>query len=212
MAKKRQSKGADVNLDSFLDIMTCLVGVLVLILILTGIDASQVRVLIPTPIEHNPKMRAIYIECRNDQLFFVPVRELREMTTAALDEVAEEAGGDMEEMLRLLHEKTVGNEEYSVDISYALVGQFVVHPVEGREGYPLENATAETEKDWFGRILTTLDPETEMISFLVRDDSFKVYKRARYIAWKLEVEVGYDLFAGNDVIKFGLGGSAPVAQ
>ena len=36
-----KSKGPSINLDSFLDILTCLQGVLILVIISTGIDAAQ---------------------------------------------------------------------------------------------------------------------------------------------------------------------------
>ena len=49
MGKKKKAEEASISMDSFLDILTCLVGVLMLIIILTSIDASQTKVLIPTP-------------------------------------------------------------------------------------------------------------------------------------------------------------------
>jgi hypothetical protein len=58
-----RSKGTHlINLDSFLDILTCLQGVLILVIISTGIDAAQTKVLIPTPIERRsaPKSRSIW--------------------------------------------------------------------------------------------------------------------------------------------------------
>lgn len=210
MAKQQQD--ASINLDSFLDIMTCLVGVLVLILILTGIDAGQIKVLIPTPMEHESDKRQMYFECRDGELFLIPVRDLRDMTVRALDEIAVEAEGDMEEMLRLLHKKEVGNEAYRVDLSFALLGQFAVSLVEGTKGYRLMSLESERGTGWFWNILKDLDPETEMVSFLVRDDSFGVFKRARHVAWKWDIEVAYNLLDVDDVIKFGLGGSAPLAQ
>jgi hypothetical protein len=51
-----------------------------------------------------------------------------------------------------------------------------------------------------------------MLSFLVRDDSYGVFKRARHLAWKWEVEVSYDLLDLQDIVKFGLGGAVPMAQ
>jgi hypothetical protein len=48
---KKKDHGNAVNLDSFLDILTCLQGVLMLVIISTGIDAAQTKVLMPTPIE-----------------------------------------------------------------------------------------------------------------------------------------------------------------
>ncbi len=85
MAKAR--RGASVNLDSFLDIMTCMLGVLILIILLTGLDASQIKVLIPTPLEMRSDKRSIFIECRDDQLFLLPAAELRDMAESAMKDL-----------------------------------------------------------------------------------------------------------------------------
>ncbi len=69
----KKSRGDAVNLDSFLDIMTCLVGVLVLIIILTGVDASQIKMLVPTPMRTETDKRPVFVECRHNQLFPIPV-------------------------------------------------------------------------------------------------------------------------------------------
>jgi hypothetical protein len=206
------AKGASVNLDSFLDIMTCLVGCLVLILILTSIDAGQIKVLINTPIEKKTDKRPIYIECRNNELFRVPVADLTRETNETLGKIADEAGGDRIEMLRLLQQTPVENETYTVDLSYALIGQFALAAKPGMKGYALKHANQEKRSDWLGQIITRMDKEKEMLSFLVRDDSYNVFKHARAVAWKEEVVVSYELLDVDEVIKFGLGGTMPMGQ
>jgi hypothetical protein len=195
--------------------MTCLVGVLILILILTSIDASQIKVLIPTPMEHETDKKPVFIECRNDELFLVPVAELRGLTKEALADGAAQArseGMNEAEMLQLLKTLEVGTENYRVDLNFALLGQLAISPLEGTKGYVFEDIQKETSAQWYGQVLSNLDKETEMLSFLVRDDSFGVFKRARHLAWQLKVEVAYHLLDVNDLIKFGLGGSVPMAQ
>ena len=62
MGKKK--RGQAVVLDSFLDLMTCMLGVLMLIILLTGVDAAQIKVLIPTPIAHSTDKKPVFVECR----------------------------------------------------------------------------------------------------------------------------------------------------
>lgn len=64
MGRKKKKTGDAVNLDSFLDILSCLVGVLILIIILTSIDASQTKILIPTPMAQKTDKKMLFIECR----------------------------------------------------------------------------------------------------------------------------------------------------
>lgn len=210
MAKRE--RGAPITLDSFMDLMTCLAGCLIFIIMLTGMDVTQIKVLIPTPMEHATDKDPVFIECRHDQMFLVPVGELRQMTREALNGIGQQAKGDSVQMLRLLSESEVKTDTYRVDLSYTLLGQFAIIPLGETQGYVLKDIGTERPTDWFGRILTGMNREREMISFLVRDDSYAVFKRARALAWSERVEVAYELLDVDDLIKFGLGGSVPLAQ
>jgi hypothetical protein len=208
----RKSRAPSVVLDSFLDIMTCMLGVLMLIILMTGIDASQIRVLIPTPMEHASNRRPIFIECRNNELFQVPVTELRKLADEKLKAIAAEAKGDTAVMLQKLAAVSAETDAYKVDLTYALLGQFAIVPVPAAKGYRLVDAGKEKATDWFGRILTAMNMEKDMLTFLVRDDSYEVFKRARALAWHQKVEVSYELLDVQAPIKFGLGGSRSLAQ
>lgn len=210
----KKTKGASVNLDSFLDIMCCLVGVLVFIILLTGIDAAQIKVLIPTPMERDDLSKTpVFIECRNNQLYKVDYKELLGMAEKALEEIAVEAKGDTAEMLRLLSTRKLESKQYSFDLTYALLGQVALMPLpDGPAGYSLKVASDEKAGDWFGRILGALDLENEMLTFIVRDDSFAVFKKARAVAWTQKADVSYELLDVGDPLKFGLGGSQSFAQ
>jgi len=208
----KRTRGASVRLDSFLDIMTCLVGVLVLIIMLTGIDAAQIQVLIPTPLGHATDRRQIIIECRNNMLYRIALDKIREKAVEALDEISDEAGGDMIKVMQLLAERRGRGGGYELDLTHALSGHVALVPVPGEEGYALRSIETETPDKWFGRILAHLDPKEEMLTFLVRDDSYAVFKRARALAWQKKIEVAYELLDARDVIRFGPGGELVLAQ
>lgn len=209
MAKAR---GASVNLDSFLDIMTCLVGVLVLIIILTGLDAAQIRVLIPTPMQYDSPKRPIFIEARNNQLFLIPLEEFQAKADAEIRRISEEARGDMGRVLSLIGDSALETDDYLLDLTFFMVGQFGLRPRPGVEGYDLTNWEDETRHDWFGQIIYEMDLEEQMLSFLVRDDSFDVFKVARHLAWLSDIDVAYELLDMEDVIRFGFLGLRPRPQ
>ena len=133
MAKK--DRGQAMNLDAFLDIMTCLVGVLVLIIIQTGLDASQIKVIEPTPMGHLVDKKAVWIECRGNQLYLVPKSELQKQADERLGELAEKAKGNNEELLNLLRSEKVTSEFYEVDLAYMLFGQSAIRPLPDKEGF-----------------------------------------------------------------------------
>lgn len=210
MAKR--VRGSPIVLDSFLDIMTCMLGVLMLIILLTSIDASQIKILIPTPFAHHSNKTPLYLECRGDRLFLVPVMDLRKKAEETIKRIAAEAQGDVVTVLSRLAEERPRVENYEADLTYALAGQIALVPAEGAKGYALTDVAHETAMDWLGRILVGLDKEKEMLTFLVRDDSFDVFKKARGLAWARKVEVSYELLDQGEPIKFGLGGTSPLAQ
>lgn len=208
----KRTRGAGIVLDSFLDIMTCMLGVLMLIILLTSIDASQIKILIPTPFAYATEKRPIYLECRNGSLFLVPLVELSQKAEAELKRIVDEAQGDSLQMLAALSDARVRAESYEVDLRYALVGQVALSPLPEAKGYVIQSIAQETASTWFGRILTSLDKEKEMLAFFVRDDSFDVFKRARALAWAHKVEVSYELLGERDPIRLGLGMGRPLAQ
>lgn len=210
MAKRE--RGYMLQLDSLTDISTCMLGCLMMIILLTGIDASQIKVLIPTPMEHATDRQPVFIECRNDELFLVPVQQLQKLAMDELNQIAGEAKGDTAQMLQRLAEASAQTDEYKVDLTYVLLGQFAIVPVPEARGYRLMDISAEKATDWYGRILTSLNKDKEMLTFLVRDDSYKVFKLARALAWSEKVEVSYELLDLQAPIKFGLGGVRSLAQ
>jgi hypothetical protein len=215
--KKKKSDDGGIRMDSFLDILTCLVGVLVLIIILTSIDASQTKVLIPTPMAGKSDKRMLFVECRNDELFRIDLNEIKSITEEKLAELDQTLTGDEADMKRTLQELTLEVGDYNVDPAYVLVGSIALTPRPGSEGDDLSGVNMQelagiVVPGWYGDLLDQADPDEDIITFLVRDDSFRVFKKARAIAWNRKIKVAYELLAVNDPIIFGLGGDISLAQ
>jgi len=208
MGKKKRDTG--ISLDSFLDILTCLQGVLMLIIITTGIDAAQTKVVVATPIELAGNERPIYIECRNNELFLVPLAEARQaIQTKQLEVIrARRASGDVVDMMEAVGASDVDIGTYVVDFTRYLSGQIALMPKKDAlgndavKGYSFTNTEAENENTWLGGILTRIDPENERINFLVRDDSFEIFKLARILAWTMKIKVTYSLVPRNEPLIF----------
>lgn len=200
MAKRNRGDG--ISLDSFLDILTCLQGVLMLIIITTGIDAAQTKVLVKTPLNLSGNFRPIYVECRNQQLFNVKPQAIRDAVMIKQREIAESAaGGGAASLLKSISETDVIVDDYVVDLRYLMVNQLAVRPREDAVGYSIGDPAAETPNTWFGGIIDRMDKENEKIHFFVRDDSFEAFKRARIKAWTDQVKVSYELIAKDAPIR-----------
>lgn len=216
MGKKKGDSGS-INLDSFLDIMTCLVGVLVLIIILTSIDASQTKVLVPTPMAHVTGKRRVFIECRDNKLYHIDLDEINNSVQKKFEEIDADAEGNASDILAKVENLDAETDSYIIDLSYALVGQVALAPKDDVEGQSLDNVNFQSIESltiggWLEELLRELEPESDIITFLVRDDSFDVFKKARALAWLLKIQCSYELMDVDDPIKFGLGGTLSLAQ
>jgi hypothetical protein len=136
-AMKRRRNIASA-LDPLMNVVACALGLLLLVVLLASVHASRLQVLVPTPMEHLTEKTPVFIECRNNELFKVPLAELRRLANDKLKAVAKESGGNSDEILRQLPQMSVQTDMYRVDLTYALLGQFAIVPLPRAKGYSLE--------------------------------------------------------------------------
>jgi hypothetical protein len=79
--------------------------------------------------------------------------------------------------------------------------------VSGESAVDLENPNSK-----YREILSRLDKDKQYIAFLVRDDSFNVFRKARQVADNLGLDTGWELLGIDEPIKFGAGGTAISTQ
>jgi hypothetical protein len=77
----------------------------------------------------------------------------------------------------------------------------------GVHGDTVEQLKSPTSKYW--AVIKGLDKNKQFVFFLVRDDSFDVFRRARLEADIIGFAVGWELMAENESIKFGPAGLMP---
>ena len=201
------ASGPQMDLSSFTDLMTCILGVLVLIILLTGIDASQITVLVATPKEMTSDDKSpVFFECRHNQLFQISVEELKKACDAKTEELKEQVKGDETEFLKQAAKTMLELDGQKLDYTYALMGKYVLMPIPDAEGYPLTSQSAETPDKWYGSRLAKVDPKTQFICFLVRPDSYKVFQKARNLAWIKDINVACELQDEKNPIMIGPGG------
>ncbi len=202
MAKKDSSSA--VNLDSFLDVLTCLQGILMLVIIATGIDAAQTKVLIPTPIERTSTRIPVYLECRGNLIHPMDVAELARQARMQMMRVSQEAGGDQNKLMQALSGIRVVDDFYEVDLTYYLLGQLVIKPRHDpvRNGYELEERSTFSTKNFMVDLLKNFNKDTHRIVLVVRDDSFNVFKVAQRLAFLAQAELGVEIYDVRELLRF----------
>jgi hypothetical protein len=204
MAKDKGASAA-INLDSFLDVLTCLQGILMLVIIATGIDAAQTKVLIPTPIEKTGSPRIpVYLECRNNLIHPLDASEFARQARLQMARISQEAAGDQSKLMQAMAGVRVMDDFYEVDLTYYLLGQLVIKPREDavRKGYELEERSTFATKNFMVDLLRDFNKETHRIVLIVRDDSFHVFKVAQRLAFLAQVELGVEIFDVREVLRF----------
>ena len=207
------ASGPAMDLSSFTDLMTCILGVLVLIILLTGIDASQITVLVATPKEMiSDDKSPVLFECRSNQLYYISIEELKKAVDKKTEEIREKVQSDPNEFLKLAGKSFLELEGQQVDYTFALTGKYVLMPIPNSQGYKFERFMDETDQMWFGSRLATINPETQFLCFFVRPDSYKVFQQARSLAWMRNINVSCELLDERDVIRLGPGGERMLPQ
>ena len=207
------ASGPSMDLSSFTDIMTCVLGILVLIILLTGIDASQITVLVATPKEiTGDDKSAVFFECRKNQLFQISLEEMKKACDAKTEELRETAKNDQNEFLKIAAQTMLDVDGQRLDYTYALMGKYVLLPNLEAEGYAFERYLQENETMWFGSRLAKIDPATQFICFFVRPDSYKVFQQARALAWLRNINVACELQEEKNPIMIGPGGERMYMQ
>lgn len=208
MARRRKRKGEpELLIVSFCDIVTITTAALFFCLIVTVQEAVKVPIFRPTPLAKVSTKQGIFFECRNDQLYFIDKAGLDGQVEDLMSKLNPGVrGGDLGSFSKAIQGQDVGNAYYKVDPSYLLVGKMALDPRAGVSGEgtgDLENASGKYQE-----MLSLLDKDKQYIAFLVRDDSFNVFRKARQVADGLGLDTGWELLGIDEPIKFGEGGTA----
>ena len=143
------AKGPEMDLSSFMDIMTCILGILILIILLTGIDATQINVLVATPQEDTgDDKRPIFFECRNNELFLISFDKIKSIIDAKTEEIAGRVAGNESEFIKQAASTILKIDGQQIGFSHAMIGRYFLMPDPDVPGYRIENYRQEGSDSW----------------------------------------------------------------
>ena len=200
--------GPTMDLSAFTDILTCILGILILIILLTGLDAAQISVLIATPKELAGHDKSpVFFECRNNTLFGISTARLKDAFLERSEELLQQVAHNENEFLREGATVQISIDGQKMDFMTAMTGRYRLMPDFTAEGYRLpKRFLDETNDMWYGSQLDAINPETQFVCFFVRPDSFKVFQQARALAWLRGIDVSVELQDERNPLVFGHGG------
>ncbi|APF20737.1 hypothetical protein Calab_1136 [Caldithrix abyssi DSM 13497] len=161
---KKSTGSFSFNIDSLMDIVTNIVGMLVIIGIISSLSLRSKDFVFETPMVYETEKASIIFECRNNQLF--PVSQ---------------------------------NAETFYYRTYAAY-QEVLIPVPDAQGESI--AEISQPGSIFYEMLNQTDPQKQFFYFIVRSDSYDIFREARKLAWEKNIEVGWTPKPKDEIILF----------
>ena len=211
MSRRKPKEEPELLMVSFCDIVTITTAAMFFAMLITVMEAVKVPVFKPTPRAKVTNKAPVFFECRNNQVFYIDKEGLDQEVKKLLDTLNPGTrSGDLAQFGKAVSGAEVGNEYYKVVPSYLLTAIMALEPKADAQG-DAESKLADPGSK-FQTVLRQLHHESQYVAFLVRDESFEAFRRARNVADKLNFDIGWELLGADEPIKFGAGGSVVTVQ
>lgn len=210
---KRRISNTGQNLDSFLDVLTNTVGVLMFVsifvtLIATGSGSNRkTKITIQTPLSSPTDKESLWFEIKNNKVAYLDLQQVRQKElelsqnlpncnkpTGSANSSAYLAGqNDYQScLLSVLGRQSnfsVNTKNYEVKAVDEGVS-LLFKPISEQVGETVNQLT--TAESQFKQVLSKSNPQKDYLVFVVRPDSFEAFRAARKQAWAAGYEVGWE--------------------
>ncbi|MEB3148717.1 MAG: hypothetical protein VKL60_06800 [Sphaerospermopsis sp.] len=225
MRRKRYftSQHPQQNLDSFLDILTNTVGVLMFISLFITLVAVQSSTIVRTPLAKETDKQVNFFEISGNRVIYLDNKSVSQQIqefmgnlqictepsyiSGMLDSYIDEIRNyqicvqNKVQELKQFRAKTQNYEIELVDLKSLSWRYNPKSSNDGESGIELNRSNSE-----YRNILSKLETDQDYVAFLVRPDSFATFRQAREIAWKAGFDVGWEPQTPENPIVFGSGG------
>lgn len=205
--QRRRKVASSGSLDSFLDIVTNSLGLLILVALLSAFSAQGVKISLGTPImtDADEGLEVVQFQVVNGRILPVDLAfceaELTEFFTAYADQPA---------LAARYNAGPLANEFHTIELEpgdpglFGIGGSYVLTPISDDAGDGVEDL--DTESSEFRTRIEELDPERQWVFFLVSSESFEEFREFREFVKQLGFEVGWVPYTHGTPLRFGPGG------
>ncbi|MCI3280068.1 hypothetical protein L5470_03565 [Synechococcus sp. PCC 6717] len=211
--RRPQPQQPSQNLDSFLDVLTNTVGVMIFVCLFASLTAAVSPALVRTPIARQTRKQGYFFECRGNRA--IPLDE--DNASAAIQQffrrVNDNPFVDPQHLQRQFRDFSHNTRYYTVRLSLVnFGGQPIIQTLfQPRDRFGGESvASLDTSTSTFRQTLSRLSPSRHSLIFFVRPDSFDCFRAARAIAWRNGFDVGWEPMTEDRAIIFVSGGGRRV--
>lgn len=207
MSRRKREDAPFLSLDAFLDIATNVVGILILVAVVTVLGAGNISVSSGATALNKPKPRTarVLFELKNDKIYFVDEKGNGQRIRDEVRKAVGEEDISADKLAYLLAEKDIGDPTYRVRAHAQLEG--IAWSYTLRDDAPGDSISElEAGEAKFPRMLEDLGSGS-FVYFVVHDDSFDMFKKARELAMKKGVAIGWHPVEGSDALRLSANGS-----
>jgi hypothetical protein len=221
----RKNNHPSQNLDSFLDILTNTVGVLMFIGLFVSLLAVEAGTIIRTPLRAETNKDGRFFEVRNNQVFYLSDPKLEREIDQVLSTLPNCKTPNIPENIpsylynfytqeierydQCIKTRNIRLENFYYDngnylVSFTDQGSLKYDASSSSQGE--DSKQLKKTNSNFINTLKNLNPEINYVAFIVRPDSFEAFRVAREKAWSLGFEVGWEPISQDRILVFGSGG------
>jgi len=211
--RRPQPQQPSQNLDSFLDVLTNTVGVMIFVCLFASLTAAVSPALVRTPIARETRKQTYFFECRENRAIPLEEDKASEAIQAFFRRINTSPFVSPQQLQQQFNAFSYATRYYDVRLSLVtLGGQPIIQTLfQPRDPFAGETpATLDAPTSTFQQTLTRLSPSRHSLIFFVRPDGFDCFRAARTIAWQNGFDVGWEPMAADRAIIFVSGGGRRV--
>lgn len=200
MVARKKKGNPELNVVSFCDIVTVSMVALFMALVIVIDQAMRTPNLRPTPLTVATTNAPVYFEFRRNQLYRIDRAELMGILRESARELRRQQGGTAEGVLQTAMSQDIGNRFYRLDNGFLMMGVVALLPRADVPGLP--EASFDQTPNPIEDALKAINTNSQYAVFLVRDDSWPVFRRTRDLSIKLGVMSGWEYLGRDEPITF----------
>ncbi|MDG2991170.1 hypothetical protein L3556_09550 [Candidatus Synechococcus calcipolaris G9] len=197
------------NLDSFMDVLTNTVGVMIFVCLFASLTAAVAPALVRTPLARESSKSSHFFECREDRVTPLDEDQASEEVQTFFRSLDANSFTSPQALFAQINGFQTRTRYYQVNLD-VLTHQG--SPIVQTKFTPLSTIDGETSqrleqpRSQFQQTLNRLDPNRHSLIFFVRPDSFNCFRTARSIGWNQGFDVGWEPWPNERDIIFVSGG------
>jgi hypothetical protein len=190
----------ELLLVSFCDIVTITTAALFMAMVVVIDQASSTPIYRPTPIAKETTNSPIFYECRNNQLFKIDRDKFQNILRENWQKLQRDGKNTTEEWLKTISTADWGDDYYKIDNGLLLLGDVGLIPRSNKVGMTEKELAAPGNP--FSATISKVDRHAQYFVFLVRDDSFPVFRAVRDMAVNSGYFSGWEFLGPDDPLTF----------